>query len=128
MLAGLIDVLLLCGIDATVLYLTTQLIGLPFAAVIQFSLFPLAAFLIVFDVGYLVTLTAIGGQTIGKMAVGLRVEGSNGAPVAPLRAFIRTAAYTISVLPLGIGFVGMFLSSRRALHDLVADTRVVRLS
>ena len=128
MLAGLIDVLLLCGIDATVLYFTTQLIGLPLAAVIQVSLFPLAAFLIVFDVGYLVTLTAIGGQTIGKMAVGLRVEGSNGAPVAPLRALIRTAAYTISVLPLGIGFIGMFLRSRRALHDLVADTRVVRLS
>lgn len=128
LLAGLLDVLLLCAIDGAVLYFTTRLIDLPLAAVLQLSFGPLAAFLIVFDIGYVVTLTAIGGQTIGKMAVGLRVEGSNGAPVKPWRALIRTAAYTISVVPLGIGFAGMFLRSGRALHDLLADTRVVRLS
>ena len=114
---------MLCSIDAAVLYFTTRLVGLPLASVVQVSL---AAFLIVFDVGYVVALTAVGGQTIGKMAVGLRVEGSNGDPVAPLRALIRTAAYAISVVPLGVGFVGMFLRSGRTLHDFVADTRVVR--
>ena len=126
LLAGLLDLSLLCGIDAAVLYFTTRLVGLPLASVIQLPLVPLAAFLIVFDVGYVVALTAVVGQTIGKMAVGLRVEGSNGDPVAPLRALIRTAAYAISVVPLGIGFVGMFLRSGRTLHDFVADTRVVR--
>ena len=126
LLAGLLDLSLLCGIDAAVLYFTTRLVGLPLASVIQLPLVPLAAFLIVFDVGYVVALTAVGGQTIGKMAVGLRVEGSNGDPVAPLRALIRTAAYAISVVPLGVGFVGMFLRSGRTLHDFVADTRVVR--
>ena len=84
LLAGLLDLSLLCGIDAAVLYFTTRLVGLPLASVIQLPLVPLAAFLIVFDVGYVVALTAVGGQTIGKMAVGLRVEGSNGVPVAPL--------------------------------------------
>ena len=126
LLAGLLDLSLLCGIDAAVLYFTTRLVGLPLASVIQLPLVPLAAFLIVFDVGYVVALTAVGGQTIGKMAVGLRVEGSNGDPVAPLRALIRTAAYAISVVPLGVGFVGMLLRSGRTLHDFVADTRVVR--
>ena len=128
LLAGLLDLSLLCGIDAAVLYFTTRLVGLPLASVIQLPLVPLAAFLIVFDVGYVVALTAVGGQTIGKMAVGLRVEGSNGVPVAPLRALIRTAAYAISVVPLGVGFVGMFLRSGRTFHDFVADTRVVRFS
>ncbi len=126
LLAGLLDLSLLCGIDAAVLYFTTRLVGLPLASVIQLPLVPRAAFLIVFDVGYVVALTAVGGQTIGKMAVGLRVEGSNGDPVAPLRALIRTAAYAISVVPLGVGFVGMFLRSGRTLHDFVTDTRVVR--
>ena len=126
LLAGLLDLSLLCGIDAAVLYFTTRLVGSSLASVIQLPLVPLAAFLIVFDVGYVVALTAVGGQTIGKMAVGLRVEGSNGEPVGPLRALIRTAAYAISVVPLGVGFVGMFLRSGRTLHDLVADTRVVR--
>ena len=127
LLAGLLDLSLLCGIDAAVLHFTTKLVGLPLAAsVIRLPLAPLAAFLIVFDVGYVVALTAVGGQTIGKMALGLRVEGSNGDPVAPLRALIRTAAYAISVVPLGVGFVSIFLRSGRTLHDLVADTRVVR--
>ena len=36
------------------------------------------------------------------------------------------AACSISVAPLGVGFAGMLLGSRRALHDLLADTRVVR--
>ncbi len=76
--------------------------------------------------GYVVTLTVFGGQTIGKMAVGLRVERTDGSPVTPARALMRAAACSISVAPLGVGFAGMLLGSRRALHDLLADTRVVR--
>jgi uncharacterized RDD family membrane protein YckC len=62
------------------------------------------------------------------MTAGLRVEEADGSRVTPLHALIRTAAYAVSVLPFGVGFAGMFLKSRRALHDLLADTRVVRLS
>lgn len=127
-LAGLIDLVLLSGINAGVIYFTTRLVGFPLEAVAQLPWAPLVAFLVVFNIGYAVTLTAIGGQTIGKMAVGLRVEEADGSRITPVHAVIRTAAYAVSVLPLGLGFVGMFLRSRRALHDLLADTRVVLLS
>ena len=127
-LAGLIDLLLLCSINIAVIYFTTRLVGFPMAEVTQLPLAPLCAFLAVFNVGYAVTLTAIGGQTIGKMAVGLRVEEVDGSRVTPVHALIRTTAYLVSVLPLGLGFAGMFLHSRRALHDLMADTRVVQRS
>lgn len=41
-------------------------------------------------------------------------------------AQLPVAACLISVAPLGVGFAGMLLGSRRAPHDLLADTRVVR--
>ena len=126
--AGLVDLVLLCGINLGVIYFTTRLVGLPLEEVGRLPLAPLIAFLTVFNVGYAVTLTAIGGQTIGKMAVGLRVEEADGTRVTPVHALIRTAAYLVSVLPFGLGFAGMFLKSRRSLHDRLADTRVVQLS
>lgn len=128
LVAGVIDIVLLCGVNATIIYFTTRLVGLPLASVAQLPLPPLVAFLTVFNVGYAVTLTAICGQTIGKMAVGLRVEVADGSRITPVHVVIRTVAYLVSVLPFGVGFVGMFLRSHRALHDLLADTRVVRLS
>ena len=70
----------------------------------------------------------VGGQTVGKMAVGLRVEGVNGSPVTLGRALGRTAAYAVSVLPVGLGCVWLLLGRGRALHDVLADTRVVKVS
>lgn len=96
----------------------------PFAAAAQLPVAPLAAFLLLFDLGCVVTV--FGGQTIGKIAVGLRVERTDGSAVAPVRALMRASACLISVAPLGVGFAGMLLGSRRTLHDLLADTRVVR--
>lgn len=126
--AGVLDLALLGGINAAVVYFTTRLVGLPLTAVGQLPLVPLIVFLAVLDVGYAAALTAAGGQTVGKMAAGLRVEAGDGSAVPPLHALVRTLAYVISVLPFGLGFVGMFLPSHRALHDRLADTRVVALS
>ena len=126
--AGLLDVLLLLGIDAAVVSLTLRVGGLSLASAAQLPIFPLATFLVLFDAGYLVVLTALGGQTIGKMAIGLRVEGVNGSPVTVTRAVVRTAACALSVLPVGLGYVGILLPPKRALHDLLADTRVAKVS
>ena len=59
LLAGLLDLSLLCGIDAAVLYFTTRLVGLPLASVIQLPLVPLAAFLIVFECVFFEFLTKV---------------------------------------------------------------------
>ena len=126
--AGTLDILLLLAIDAAIVYLTSRLAGFPLAGVDQLALVPLLTFLLLLNGGYVVALTVVGGQTVGKMAVGLRVEGVNGSPVTLGRALGRTAAYAVSVLPGGLGCVWLLLGRGRALHDVLADTRVVKVS
>ena len=126
--AFVIDTTLLLGIDVAVIYFTLRLASLSVAEAAQLPLVPLSMFLLFFDLAYVITLTACGGQTIGKMALGLRVERCGGEPVRLTGALARTAAYTISVLPAGLGLAGIFLYRRCALHDLIAHTRVVKVS
>ncbi|MDQ3172783.1 MAG: RDD family protein [Acidobacteriota bacterium] len=68
------------------------------------------------------------GRTLGKWATGLRVQRTNGAEPGVGRAFLRHfVGYPLSFLTLGFGFLLAALSTRgRALHDLIADTIVVR--
>lgn len=126
--AWVIDTTLLLGINLAVIYFTLRLASLSVAEAAQLPLVPLCTFLLFFDLAYLIILTAVGGQTIGKMALGLRVERCGGEPVRLMGAFTRTAAYGVSILPAGLGLAGVFLHRRRALHDLIARTQVVRVS
>jgi len=93
---------------------------------------PFASFLLLIAGGYLTLFTAAGGQTIGKMATGIRVIPADPAARATERvtfghAAVRAAGYVVSALPAGLGFVPAFVGQeRRALHDRLADTRVVK--
>ena len=73
-------------------------------------------------------LAALFGQTIGKWATGLRIERTDGRPVGLGRIALRHfLGYPLSILTLGIGFLVAAINSRgRTLHDLIADTVVVR--
>jgi len=85
-------------------------------------------FTLIFMVAYTTTLHALNGQTIGKSLVGARVVAADGAPLAPGPAFLRHLAYAISTAPLGFGFLMAGLrQDKRALHDLIAGSRVERL-
>jgi uncharacterized RDD family membrane protein YckC len=126
--AGLLDGALLVGVNVAVLYLTLRLTGLSFAALTRLPFVPLVAFLLLIDLGYLVVLTAFGGQTIGQMTFGLRVEREDGGLAGLSQAVTRTAALAVALLPVGLGFAGLFVGRRRALHDRLADTRVVRIA
>jgi uncharacterized RDD family membrane protein YckC len=90
---------------------------------------PIATFFtFVFAGAYTTVLHALGGQTIGKLIVGIRVVGADGE-VPPLgTAFLRHLGYFASGAFLGLGFVMAALrADKRALHDLIAGTRVERL-
>lgn len=79
----------------------------------------------VIDLGILAGLT---GRSIGKWTTGLRIERiSGGRPGIP-RAFLRHfIGYPLSLLPFGLGFLIVTVSSSgRSLHDLIAGTIVVR--
>lgn len=89
----------------------------------------LALFLVVviaaLNLGVLPGLT---GLTVGKWATGLRIQRTNGMDMGMGRAFLRHfVGYPVSLLPLGLGFLAAaFTPNRRGLHDLIADTMVVR--
>jgi uncharacterized RDD family membrane protein YckC len=129
LLAAGIDLCVLAGIDAGVVLLTLRLCGLAPAAWGTLSLPPLVGFLALLNGGYLVAFTAAGGQTLGKMVCGIKVVGADGKQVTPSAATVRAIAFLISVLPLGVGFFAQFVDrQRRALHDRLAETRVVKVS
>jgi len=128
--AAAIDLALLGGIDLLVLYFTLKVCDLTFAGVLLLPAVPLLLFLLLLDGGYLSTFVAAGGQTIGKMAAGIRVvPASPGASsrVTFGHAVLRAAAYFVALAPAGLGFVPVFLGrERRGLHDRLADTRVIK--
>lgn len=132
LVGGAVDLLLLGAIDLLVLYFTLRICDLSFAQTLTLPMAPLLAFLAMLNGGYLAAFVAASGQTIGKMAVGTRVVSADPGPrfgerVTFEQAVLRAAASVISTLPLGLGFLpACFGGERRALHDRLADTRVVK--
>jgi len=128
LLAGLFDVALLAGLDLVVLAFTLEICGLSFHQLATLPVIPIAGFLALLDGSYFVAFTT-GGQTIGKMAAGLRVVGEDDQPVTIGRATLRVLIWALSALPLGLGFLSIVASrDRAALHDRFARTRVVTVS
>jgi uncharacterized RDD family membrane protein YckC len=125
--AVLIDYVILFGIDAAVVYFTVRMAGLSAGEWRLLPVAPMAAFLGLLKVAYFYAFTAVGGQTIGKMATGTCVVTDNGGPVDAARAMRRTSAGALSFLLLGVGFVPALFRDGRALHDRLAGTRVIRL-
>lgn len=126
--AGVADAIIIGGLCGAVLYITLQVCGLQFADLPALPLPPLGGFLALLVGSYFILLTAAGGQTLGKMAAGIRVVPMHDAARVSLGdAAMRTAAYLVSVLPAGLGLIPAIIhADRRALHDRLADTRVVK--
>ena len=124
--AAFVDHVILLSIDAIVIYFTFQIAGLPFSDWRTVPIVPLALFLMMVKGSYFCVFTMLGGQTVGKMATGIRVVTDNDQEVEPARAVQRTLAALASFATVGIGFAPvLFAGDRRALHDRVAGTRVV---
>jgi uncharacterized RDD family membrane protein YckC len=125
--AVVIDLLILAVIDGVVIYFTMEICGITLADLDILPKGPLLAFLFLQNCGYLVAFTA-GGQTLGKMAAGIRVVTSGSESSLDLsRAFLRTLMWLVLAVPAGLGFLtACFSSDHRGLHDRFAGTRVVR--
>ena len=69
------------------------------------------------------------GATVGKMALRLKVVRPNGTQLTYGRACGRYFGELLSSLTLAIGYImAAFDDQKRALHDRVCDTRVIRLN
>lgn len=67
------------------------------------------------------------GATPGKMALGLKVIRPGGGPITAGRAAGRYFAKMASSMMLMIGYImAGFDSQKRALHDIICDTRVIK--
>ena len=87
------------------------------------------ASLIGLAVGFSYEVFFIGnmGATPGKMALGLKVVRADGSPVSYGRAAGRYFAKMLSGIIMGIGYImAGFDSQKRALHDMICDTRVIK--
>jgi uncharacterized RDD family membrane protein YckC len=126
-IAVVIDLMILAVIDAIVIYFTMQICDIAFSEIGMLPKAPLIAFLLVQNGGYLVAFTA-GGQTLGKMAAGIRVVSADPDETLDVgRAFLRTLAWLVLAVPAGLGFLtAIFSRDHRGLHDRFAGTRVVR--
>src|SRR3990170_3093263 len=86
------------------------------------------AFFMPFAPLYFAVLWSWRGQTVGMMAVHIKVAGRDGHPPSFGRALARALAWPLSLLPLGLGLVTvLFDRQNRALHDYLAGTIVVEL-
>ena len=67
------------------------------------------------------------GQTIGKLAMGIRVVTASGAPVPVGKAFARPGMKLVSCVALGLGYLWMLWDpNKQTWHDKVAKTYVVK--
>ncbi len=122
-----VDLMILAAVDLVVIYFTMQICGLTLQDLGLLPKGPLLAFLLVQNGGYLVAFTA-GGQTLGKMAAGVRVVANDAGTVLDLgHAVVRELAWLVLAAPAGLGFLtAVFSADHRGLHDRFAGTRVVR--
>jgi uncharacterized RDD family membrane protein YckC len=70
------------------------------------------------------------GATFGKQAVGVRIVRADGAPLSFGRATGRHFLKVVvtPMVPLAIGYLlAAFTSGKRALHDFMADTLVIKV-
>jgi uncharacterized RDD family membrane protein YckC len=67
------------------------------------------------------------GRTLGKKIFGIRVVSNKEAELSLRTSFIRSCAYQLSYLALGIGFMlPLFRADKRTLHDIISGTEVIK--
>lgn len=124
-----IDSVLLGTVSLGVLVLTLRIAGLAvtWADMSVLPPVPFLSFLGLLSLGYVATFTVAGGQTIGKMLTGARVIGDDGRPVDVAGGVLRALGCALVPLTVGLSYGPVVLTAeRRALHDRLAGTRVVR--
>jgi uncharacterized RDD family membrane protein YckC len=86
---------------------------------------PFGIFLAMMAFAYFMVFTAVGGQTIGKMATGIRVVGDSRRGIDGVAAARRTLTALLSYATVGLAYLPGFFGDHRTLHDRLAGTRVV---
>jgi len=122
-----IDLVIFTLVQASLAKLATLLLG-PLPAADGGQSPSVILFTLLFTAAYTTVLHTVAGQTVGKSLVGVRVVSTDGALLTAGPALLRYLACYISAIPLGFGFLMAGLRrDKRALHDLIAGSRVEHL-
>ena len=126
-LAAVIDLVLFALVQFSLRLIGRRLVGADVESAMTIG--PTAGFFtLIFAAAYTTVLHGLAGQTIGKMIVGVRVIAGEETPPFGA-ALLRFGAYFASAATFMLGFVMAGLRhDKRALHDLVAGTRVEHLT
>lgn len=91
---------------------------------IFFRFYGLAA--VFFLASYFFVLHCVGGQTVGKWIMDLRVVGPHGHAITCGQSVVRVVGYLVSGF-FGLGFLWILCNQqKRGWHDLLAGTWVIR--
>ena len=107
--------------------LPTTSSGLPDFEAIAREMGPMLGYRMLIQMFYTVLLNGWFGATVGKLGLGARIVNLDGSPIGLGKALLRWFATIASNLTFGIGYLMVaFRKDKRALHDLLAATKVVR--
>jgi uncharacterized RDD family membrane protein YckC len=125
--AAAVDGLLLALAAAVVVYFAGRAARVPLLGLLP--AWPwILGFVGMLGLAYAVCFTGLTGQTPGKSLLGLRVVDGAGDPPGHLRAAARVVLGLAGLAALLLGALPMlFDPARRALHDRLLRTRVVRV-
>jgi uncharacterized RDD family membrane protein YckC len=124
--AAAVDAILFAALGVVVVYFTGRAARVDVSA-LAVAWPGLAIYLGLMALFYAAYFTGTTGQTPGKLMTGLRVVGTTGRPPTYLKAMARAALGLVGIVIAGAALVPMaFDPARRALHDRLFRTRVVR--
>jgi uncharacterized RDD family membrane protein YckC len=133
-LALAVDFVVLLGLQLAMVALGSVLLGpgpseaLTALGSDPISLGVVAGLFLVLLLSYLTVFARFGGQTVGKMLLGLRVVRLDGHSLGTWQALRRLAGMLLAALPGLAGFLWVaFDLERRGWHDRVGGTLVVRV-
>ena len=132
-MAFLIDIVILSFCYTVVMTILAQAfrqtVFVDFYSLFNLSLFSIVVFFTMpsfLVMNYFVIFHAWGGQTVGKMLMGIRVVDRSGEGLSPGASFLRMTGYLLSFLPMGAGFFWAVLDKdKEAWHDKLAFSQVI---
>jgi uncharacterized RDD family membrane protein YckC len=92
------------------------------------SMFLVVVWPLLLSSSYFVVLHSFGGQTLGKVFMGIRVISDEGRMLSLGGSFLRLIGYLLSITPMGAGFLWAAIDrDHAAWHDKLACSRVINL-
>jgi uncharacterized RDD family membrane protein YckC len=126
-LGALVDGVVVLLVQLSLALIATRLFGADVTDDLAYQS-GIVLFTLLFTLLYTSTMHAVSGQTVGKMVARVRVVGLDGELPTFGTAVLRYFGYFVSLLPLTLGYLMAGLRrDKRALHDLIAGTRVERV-